>query len=96
MCRLLGYLWSTNCSGLFVVQEHSLIVQSYQPREMNSGLLNADGFGVVFLQRDTDPFTYKIYSPSGMTLTFLAWGGMLSRDVCWDMSVVLRRVRWWI
>jgi len=45
----------------------------------------------VHLQRDTDPFTYKKY-PSGMTLTFLAWGGMLSRDV-WDMSVVLRRVR---
>jgi len=66
--------WSTNCSGLFVVQTRtlSLIVQSYQPREMNSGLLNADGFGVGWyhLQRDTDPFTYKIYSPSGMTLTF--------------------------
>lgn len=42
--------------------EHSLIVQSYQPKEMTSGLLNADGFGVGWyhLQRpDSDPFIYK-------------------------------------
>jgi len=93
MCRLLGgppivldYLLSK--------PEHSLIVQSYQPREMNSGLLNADGFGVGWYHTGIptlSPIKYTL--PSGMTLTFLAWGGMLSRDVCWDMSVVLRRVR---
>jgi len=90
-------IMSTNCSGLFVVQTRtlSLIVQSYQPREMNSGLLNADGYlALVPPQRDTDPFTYKIYSPSGMTLTFLAWGVYVESG--WDMSVVLRRVRLWI
>lgn len=41
--------------------EHSLIVQSYQPREMTSGVVNADGFGVGWyhIQKDTDPFIYK-------------------------------------
>lgn len=62
MCRLLGYLGPPvllDC--LLYKPEHSLIVQSYQPREMTAGLLNADGFGVGWYhpQRETDPFTYK-------------------------------------
>jgi len=62
MCRLLGYLGpSIPLDYLLYKPEHSLIVQSYQPREMNSGVVNADGFGVGWyhLQRDTNPFTYK-------------------------------------
>lgn len=47
MCRLLGYLGSVvTLDRLFDKPEHSLIVQSYQPREMSSGLMNADGFGI--------------------------------------------------
>lgn len=66
MCRLLGYIGpSIPLDYLLYKPEHSLIVQSYQPREMNSGLLNADGFGVGWYhpQRDTDPFTYKNILP---------------------------------
>ena len=66
MCRLLGYLGPPIALDYLLYKpEHSLIVQSYQPREMNSGLLNADGFGVGWyhLQRDTDPFTYKNIIP---------------------------------
>ena len=62
MCRLLGYLGpSIPLDYLLYKPEHSLIVQSYQPREMNSGVVNADGFGVGWYhpERDTDPFTYK-------------------------------------
>ena len=62
MCRLLGYLGPTiPLDYLLFKPEHSLIVQSYQPREMNSGVVNADGFGVGWYhpQRDTDPFIYK-------------------------------------
>lgn len=62
MCRLLGYIGPTiPLDYLLYKPEHSLIVQSYQPREMNSGVVNADGFGVGWYhpQRDTDPFTYK-------------------------------------
>jgi len=41
MCRLLGYLGPPIVLDYLLSKpEHSLIVQSYQPREMNSGLLN--------------------------------------------------------
>lgn len=62
MCRLMGYLGpAIQLDYLLQKPEHSLIVQSYQPREMTAGLLNADGFGVGWYhaQRQTEPFTYK-------------------------------------
>lgn len=62
MCRLLGYLGSSVfLDHLLYKPEHSLIVQSYQPREMISGVVNADGFGVGWYhpEKDTEPFTYK-------------------------------------
>lgn len=66
MCRLLGYLGSpVLLDYLLSKPEHSLIVQSYQPREMNSGVVNADGFGIGWYhsQKDTAPFTYKNILP---------------------------------
>ncbi|MBH8551773.1 ergothioneine biosynthesis protein EgtC [Nostocaceae cyanobacterium CENA357] len=62
MCRLLAYLGSpVSLEHLLYKPEHSLIVQSYQPREMTSGVVNADGFGVGWYhsQKATEPFTYK-------------------------------------
>ncbi len=62
MCRLLGYLGSPILLDTLVNKpEHSLIVQSYQPREMTAGLLNADGFGIGWYHpmRETEPFVYK-------------------------------------
>lgn len=62
MCRLLGYLGlPVTLDRLLYKPEHSLISQSYQPREMTSGLLNADGFGAGWYhpQRESEPFTYK-------------------------------------
>ncbi len=62
MCRLLAYLGSpVSLEHLLYKPEHSLIVQSYQPREMTSGVVNADGFGVGWYhsQKDTEPFIYK-------------------------------------
>jgi len=62
MCRLLGYLGpSIQLDSLLIQPEHSLIEQSYQPREMTSGLLNADGFGLGWYhsQQDSDPFIYR-------------------------------------
>ncbi len=62
MCRLLGYLGQKILLESIVTQpEHSLIVQSYKPREMQEALLNADGFGVGWYhtQKQTLPFTYK-------------------------------------
>jgi ergothioneine biosynthesis protein EgtC len=62
MCRLLAYLGSpVSLEHLLYKPEHSLIVQSYLPREMTSGVVNADGFGVGWYhtQKDADPYIYK-------------------------------------
>ena len=66
MCRLLAYLGSSiSLENLLYNHEHSLIVQSYQPQEMISGTVNADGFGVGWYhaQKDTEPYTYKSSLP---------------------------------
>jgi glutamine amidotransferase len=62
MCRLLGYLGKPiQLDRLLYKPEHSLIVQSYQPKEMTAGLLNADGFGVGWYhsQQQAEPYVYK-------------------------------------
>jgi ergothioneine biosynthesis protein EgtC len=62
MCRLLAYIGSAVSLEVLLFQpEHSLVVQSYQPREMLSGVVNADGFGVGWydLQKNNHPFIYK-------------------------------------
>ncbi|MBP0000110.1 MAG: ergothioneine biosynthesis protein EgtC [Cyanobacteria bacterium SID2] len=66
MCRLLGYLGdSIQLDRVLCDPEHSLVVQSYQPREMTSGLLNADGYGIGWYERakQSQPFTYKNLLP---------------------------------
>ncbi|MGF1479052.1 MAG: ergothioneine biosynthesis protein EgtC [Cyanophyceae cyanobacterium] len=66
MCRLLSYLGpSIPLDKLLYKPEHSLIVQSYQPREMSSGVANADGFGVGWYHADqeTPPYTYRNLLP---------------------------------
>jgi ergothioneine biosynthesis protein EgtC len=77
MCRLLGYLGSfIQLDKLLYKPEHSLIVQSYKPREMTAGLLNADGFGVGWYhpQKDENPYIYKNILPiwSDLNLTQLS------------------------
>ncbi|MEB3355229.1 MAG: ergothioneine biosynthesis protein EgtC [Synechococcales bacterium] len=67
MCRLLGYLGPpVSLERLLYAPEHSLIVQSYQPREMTAGLLNADGFGIGWYAPESDsqpPFVYRNVLP---------------------------------
>src|SRR5215213_12021072 len=48
MCRMVAYLGGSRATLSSVVLEpgHSLLVQSYAPKEMMSGVVNADGFGV--------------------------------------------------
>ena len=47
MCRFITYLGPpTRLERIVSESEHSLVVQSYQPQEMTSGVVNADGFGV--------------------------------------------------
>lgn len=42
-------------SSVVLEPEHSLLEQSYAPKEMLSGVVNADGFGVGWYARDLDP-----------------------------------------
>ncbi|MFB2938843.1 ergothioneine biosynthesis protein EgtC [Aerosakkonemataceae cyanobacterium BLCC-F154] len=66
MCRLLGYLGEEIVLDYLLCKpENSLIEQSYQPREMTAGLLNADGFGIGWYhpQKDIEPFTYRNILP---------------------------------
>ncbi len=66
MCRLLAYLGSPITADRFIEKpEHSLIAQSYQPREMTAGLLNADGFGLGWYhpEREDLPYIYRNTHP---------------------------------
>ena len=66
MCRLLAYLGPpVAVDTLLLGPAHSLLVQSYQPREMTSGTVNADGFGFAWYDsgRRDEPFLYRTILP---------------------------------
>lgn len=66
MCRLLAYLGEPiQGDRLILHPSHSLEVQSYQPKEMTAGILNADGFGVGWYHPEKAdlPYTYKSLLP---------------------------------
>ena len=69
--------------------DHSLVVQSYQPQEMTSGVVNADGFGMGWYhpQQSVDPFTYKNTLPIWSDINLPS----LSRYV--ESSCVLANIR---
>lgn len=44
MCRFVAYLGrAAKLERVMSESEHSLVTQSYQPTEMTSGVMNADG-----------------------------------------------------
>jgi glutamine amidotransferase len=50
----------TTLSSVVLEGEHSLLVQSYAPKEMMSGVVNADGFGVGwYVPDDAEPAVYR-------------------------------------
>jgi len=66
MCRLVAYLGKpVRLERVISEPEHSLVVQSYRPAEMTSGVVNADGFGVGWYNRalEDTPCVYKSPSP---------------------------------
>src|SRR5438132_1947901 len=66
MCRMAGYVGQALRVGEIVsAPPHSLLVQSYKPREMQSGTVNADGYGAA-LWLDDDvaaPALYRTAAP---------------------------------
>lgn len=62
MCRLLGYLGPAIALDSLILQPpHSLLVQSYAPKELEVAKLNADGFGLGWYHatESQEPFTYR-------------------------------------
>src|SRR5438105_8880797 len=66
MCRMVGYVGPpVRLAQLVIEPPHSLYVQSYRPREMTSGVVNADGWGAaVWLDdRRAEPALYRSPQP---------------------------------
>src|ERR687890_459411 len=67
MCRMVAYLGKMErpLSSLVLDPQHSLLVQSYAPKEMMSGVINADGFGVGWYAPEVDgePAVYRSNAP---------------------------------
>jgi len=63
---MVGYLGESEAtlSSLILEPEHSLLVQSYAPKEMMSGVVNADGFGLGwYVAEDYEPAVYRSNAP---------------------------------
>jgi len=66
MCRLLAYDGPPIEAGALLLRPpHSLYHQSYAPREMTSGTVNADGYGLAWYDPDrrAEPFLYRTILP---------------------------------
>ncbi len=65
MCRILGYLGpQVSLDQLVLKPEHSMLVQSYKPKELNNAVLNGDGFGLGWHAKDkSEPFIYRNILP---------------------------------
>src|ERR687886_8703 len=81
MCRMAAYLGEIEIplSSLVLEPEHSLLVQSYAPQEMMSGVVNADGFGAGWYtpEVDEEPAVYRSNAPIWSDRSF----GSIARKV---------------
>ncbi|HAC66294.1 MAG TPA: ergothioneine biosynthesis protein EgtC [Cyanothece sp. UBA12306] len=73
MCRLLAYFGSSIQPEQLIYQaEHSLYLQSYNPKETVTTSVNADGFGIGWydFKKDIKPFIYKNILPIWSDINF--------------------------
>src|SRR5690349_11149963 len=66
MCRMVGYIGPPLAPAeLLRKPPHSLYAQSYKPREMKSGVVNADGWGAALWLGDghAEPALYRSPQP---------------------------------
>jgi glutamine amidotransferase len=79
MCRMVAYLGEvrTALSSLVLEPEHSLLVQSYAPQEMLSGVVNADGFGVGwYVDEEGDDGEPAVYRANGSLWSDRSFAGI--------------------
>jgi glutamine amidotransferase len=66
VCRIAGYVGAAiRARDIVSAPPHSLYLQSYKPREMQSGTVNADGYGAAMWLDDgvAEPAVYRSISP---------------------------------
>lgn len=68
MCRILGYVGpAISLDQLVLEPEHSMLVQSYKPKELDNAILNGDGFGLgwhgIGNGSSADAFVYRNILP---------------------------------
>lgn len=76
MCRHLAYVGPpVSLASLLLDPPHSLLRQSYMPREQSHGVVNADGFGVGWYAPDirAEPARYRNRSPIWSDLSFASF-----------------------
>ena len=82
MCRLAAYLGTEISLSAFLQEhEHSLIQQSWAPKEMQDGTLNADGYGVAWLADNNIPSRYKNVLPIWSDTNLNSLGRSLSSQL---------------
>ena len=93
MCRIVAYFGTeggeASLSSVVLEREHSLLVQSYAPKEMMSGVVNADGFGAAWYApwSGDEPAVYRSGRPLWADRGFAGMAGKIRS------SVVLAAVR---
>ena len=64
MCRFAAYVGPQITLAQFLLQpSHSLLRQSFQPRQMTTALMNADGFGIGWFDERQRPAAYRQTHP---------------------------------
>lgn len=82
MCRLAAYLGApVGLDRFLLAPPHSLIEQSWAPRETRSATLNADGFGIGWYDDGDRPAVYRQILPAWADPNLAALGRSLTRPL---------------
>lgn len=82
MCRLAAYLGPAASLEQFLLRpEHSLVKQSWTPKEMQGAVLNADGFGIGWHDDHGRPAAYRNVLPIWADLNLPHLGRSLRREL---------------
>lgn len=80
MCRVLGYIGPpVGLDVLLLAPEHSLLRQSWAPREQVHGVVNADGFGVGWYDSSVrpEPAVYRSARPMWADRNLPSFGALV-------------------